>query len=127
MTLTEEQKIKHREAQRRYREKNKEKCRESTNKWMNNNKEKRSKWRENNRDKTRVSKWKYQGIICNDWEALLKRYHDADNCELCGITMIELSTKMDGKCCDHDHSIKDRENVRMIVCRKCNLMDERLL
>lgn len=48
---TEEQKARHREHQRRYRLKNRERCIEATKKWKEKNKDKVQKWRNENRDK----------------------------------------------------------------------------
>ncbi len=72
----------------------------------------------------RISRWKARGIICDDWDALYERYLSTTHCEKCDVELTGSNPRTrTSKCVDHDHSIKDRENVRGILCNACNLND----
>ena len=71
----------------------------------------------------RISKWKQRGIICDDWDALHERYLNTLHCEKCDV-LLTADMSRTGKCLDHDHTIKDRENVRAVLCHACNLNDK---
>jgi len=70
----------------------------------------------------RISTWKYQGIISDDWDALHERFIATTHCEKCNV-LLTGGLSRTGKCVDHDHDIKDRENVRGILCNVCNVND----
>lgn len=79
----------------------------------------------NGKKRKRISKWKDRGIRCDDWDALHERYMSTTNCEKCSVLLtggnpITRTTK----CVDHDHDIKDKENVRGILCSACNWNDK---
>jgi len=69
----------------------------------------------------RISNWKSRGIICDDWDALHERFMSTTHCENCSVLLT--SGGRTGKCVDHDHDIKDRENVRAVLCHACNVND----
>ena len=71
----------------------------------------------------RIRKWKHQGIICDDWDALHERFMSTTHCENCDV-LLTTGCGRTGKCLDHDHAIKDRENVRAVLCNACNLNDK---
>jgi len=72
----------------------------------------------------RISSWKYQGIICDDWNALHERFMSTTHCEKCDVLLtIDRRNTRTTKCVDHDHDIKDRENIRGVLCNACNIND----
>ena len=72
----------------------------------------------------RISNWKRQGIIVDDYDALHERFISTTHCEKCDVELTGGNpTTRTTKCVDHDHDIKDRENVRGILCHACNMND----
>ena len=73
----------------------------------------------------RISTWKTNGIITDDYDALYERFMNTSHCEKCDVELTSGGrTTRTTKCVDHDHSIKDRENVRGILCNACNINDQ---
>ena len=70
----------------------------------------------------RIGKWRQQGIISDDWEATHEYFMSTTHCENCSV-LLTYGLNRTGKCLDHDHSIDDRENVRAVLCRVCNVND----
>ena len=74
--------------------------------------------------KKRISGWKSQGVISDDYDALYERYMSTTHCEKCDVELTGGNpTTRTTKCVDHDHDINDRENVRGILCHACNAND----
>ena len=71
----------------------------------------------------RISQWKRQGIISDDYDALHDRFMATTHCEKCSV-LLTAGLSRTGKCLDHDHSINDRENFRAVLCSACNLNDQ---
>jgi len=71
----------------------------------------------------RIRRWKHQGIISEDYDALYERFMSTTHCENCSV-LLTTGCGRTGKCLDHDHDIKDRENVRAVLCNACNLNDK---
>jgi len=72
----------------------------------------------------RISCWKSQGIITDNYDALHERFMSTTHCEKCDVELTGSNPRTrTSKCVDHDHSIKDRENVRAIICNACNSND----
>jgi len=116
-------------------EKNKEKIKKQSQEYYQKNKEKINKnnkeWWAKNKDKTkeyektparkktnRIKRWKFRGIICDDFDALYQRYITTTNCDLCNRELTEdryiTSTT---RCLDHDH---ETGKFRNVVCSSCN-------
>ena len=72
----------------------------------------------------RIGTWKFKGIITDDYDALYERFINTSHCEKCDVELTSggWNTRTT-RCVDHDHSIKDRENVRGILCNACNIND----
>ena len=72
----------------------------------------------------RISHWKSQGIISDDYDALYERFMSTTHCENCSVLLTSgVPFTRTTKCVDHDHDIKDRENVRAVLCHACNAND----
>ena len=70
----------------------------------------------------RIKNWKRYGIISEDYDALYERFMATTHCEKCDV-LLTAGLSRTGKCLDHDHDIKDRPNVRAVLCRACNNND----
>ena len=109
-----------------YRIKNKEKLKKQTNEYYIKNQEFYKKYRQSDKSKksNRISKWKEQGILCFNFDLLYDIVLSTTNCEFC---QVELTTgrynTSTTKMLDHDHSIKDKFNVRGVLCNSCNAKD----
>ena len=94
------------------------------------------KWRENNKEKEALRKklysqsekgkraiaiknWKAKGVICENYAEMYERYINTNNCEYCDLAFKNSRDRH----LDHNHSIQDKNNVRGILCRSCNLKD----
>tara|TARA_R110002020_G_scaffold469077_1_gene693809 strand:+ start:282 stop:710 length:429 start_codon:yes stop_codon:yes gene_type:complete len=112
---------------KQYRENNKERIKQ----YRENNKEEMKQYRENHKEEIkqygktpqrkkskRISSWKHQGIIFFDYELLYQIYMETTNCDECKCLLNQCTKSV--KCVDHDHSIKDCDNVRNILCSTCN-------
>jgi len=74
---------------------------------------------ESSRKSERLSNWRKYGIICDDMDSVYIHYLNCNRCEYC-----DEPFKSDyDRCLDHDHSIIDRNNIRGVLCRKCNTLD----
>lgn len=86
-------------------------------------KEKKTQYQIDNPEKCKkirvISGWKRIGIIGDLSFIYDNDYLPATNCWVCN----KVFENSFDKCCDHDHSITDGDNVRQIVCRSCNSMD----
>ena len=142
MPRTEEQKIKHRIACKKYRDSNKEQISIASKKYYDENieiiREKGKLWsnnyRLNNKDKIAIAskkyydenhkeliikQWKKYGIICDDYQLIYGIYMDTNNCDFCHkIFKNSLDRHL-----DHNHSITESYNIRGILCRECNTKD----
>jgi len=66
-----------------------------------------------------ISGWEKLGIICYDWDTMYEVYLDSLNCDYCKKPFENRGDKQ----LDHDHNVNDRQNIRGILCRSCNLRD----
>ena len=113
----------HKEYMREYNKKNKERLNKQSAEWYAKNKDYQVKYRKTLKGHKihTISNWKSLGINCNEeWNDL---YDWWDNCETCDICD-KAFDKRNNKCVDHDHTIEEY-NVRGILCRVCNMRDER--
>ena len=77
--------------------------------------------------RNRIAVWKQWGIIIDDYQHYYDTiYFPATHCETCHVEFCKESRKSNTKNLDHDHSIKDRPNVRNILCHACNSSSNRL-
>ncbi len=82
-------------------------------------KENSKKWGLDNPNKIIIARWKWRGIIWDDYDIIYDLYINATNCDYCSK---EFKNSLD-KCCDHDHDITDANNIRGFLCRVCNIKD----
>lgn len=127
--LTEEQREKKTAQNRKYYLNNKEKKLAYQKDRRQNNPEARKQYLEylknyfktpNGKKKVTIGSWKKSGIIAYDWEQVYELYTTCDTCYYCN----EPFDKPINKHLDHDHSITDRQNIRGILCRSCNITDK---
>jgi len=73
---------------------------------------------------SRISNWKKSGIIVknNDWNTFYEYVLSISHCQKCIKKKLTVDKKAthSTRMVDHDHLIKDRENVRYICCHACN-------
>ncbi len=120
--LKNKEKIK--EKQKEYRLKNteKEKLRHKEYRLKNKEKIKEYDQTESRIKSCRISGWKHQGIISDDWDALYAHYLQTSLCDKCNIELTyDKQMTPTTKCLDHDHSITDSPNFRNILCHSCNV------
>tara|TARA_R110002167_G_C12442193_1_gene630948 strand:- start:215 stop:637 length:423 start_codon:yes stop_codon:yes gene_type:complete len=80
-----------------------------------NKKEWSKQWFKDNDDKRMINNWKYQGLICNDYQSIYKKWKESKNCENCGHDYSYYK-----KCMDHCH---ETGKFRNILCHACNVND----
>lgn len=71
---------------------------------------------ENHRQIT-IQKWKYQGLICGDFDELYDYFKSVNNCERCDVLLTSGENCNTRKVMDHDHSTGEFRNV---LCNLCN-------
>ena len=72
----------------------------------------------------RIARWKYNGIIVEDYNKFYDSYIKITDCELCNKALtIDKYNTHSTRCVDHDHAINDRPNVRAVCCHACNVND----
>ena len=96
---------------------NKEKMKERMRSYDLENKEKKNEYyreyskTENGKKTIRINSWKYNGIICEDFNKLYDTYNNTNNCDFCNKDI----TKK--RYIEHNHSSGE---IRGIVCNGCN-------
>jgi len=76
----------------------------------------RKKRKEENPDSIKIASWKQRGMIHNDWDFMYSIFMWWNTCDICN----KVFTNSRDKQLEHNHFIKDRENIRGIVCNRCN-------
>ena len=74
----------------------------------------------------RISRWKFRGMISDDWDKTYDWYINTLNCQNPECNVIFTTSKIIStttKCLDHDHNILDSPNIRNVLCNRCNLND----
>jgi len=107
--------------QKQYYKKDPEKFAKRNAEWAKNNPEKVKAYQESSlyKKQHKISRWKHQGIITNDWNNVYEIYMNTTNCDYCNK---KFKDSLD-RHLDHDHDIKDNNNIRGILCRVCNTSD----
>lgn len=127
--LTEEQRLKRNEKARQHYQKNKDKKLAYQRDRRTNNPEAREHYltylksyfkTEHGKKKMTIGSWKKNGIIAYDWDNVYELYTECSKCYFCD----EEIDKTINKHLDHDHTINDRQNIRGILCRSCNIKDK---
>jgi len=72
----------------------------------------------------RISGWKRQGIIVEDWDTFHDYFLSVTHCQMCKKELTTGKRTHATRCADHDHNITDRPNVRYICCLSCNANDQ---
>ena len=107
--------LKNKEKDRLYHIENKERIKEYVKKYQQT---------EQGKKKRSIAKWRYQGILCFDFDLLYDIFLKTSHCEFCNV---ELTTgrynTSTTKMLDHDHNITDRFNIRGVLCNVCNIKD----
>jgi len=122
------EKNKEKELQRmkEYYEKHKEEILQQRKKYNEKNSEKKSQYMKEylqtpeGKKSLTISQWKRQDIIFHDWDLLYNIYMETTHCDNCNVFLQGRGN--DQKCLDHDHSITDDENVRNVLCSRCNII-----
>jgi len=115
------------EYRKEYYEQNKEKMKEQGKEYYEQNKKKikervkeynKEYYKTDNRKKSRrISAWKSDGVISDDFDALYEKYINTNECELCNISIV-CGTGIHGKKhLDHCHVTGQFRNV---LCGYCN-------
>jgi hypothetical protein len=68
----------------------------------------------------KISTWKSEKIISNDWDVTYDWFMNTKNCQKCDV-VLENGNGSKGRHLDHDHSITDRPNARAVLCMLCNI------
>ena len=93
--------------------------------------EKLAKQRERNktpagRKVTRICQWRERGIIVeyNDWDSFYEIVIATTHCQKCGKKLTTDKKRTHAtRVVDHDHSIKNKPNVKYVCCHACNIND----
>lgn len=126
-------------AVKKYRKNNKNKVKQTRKKYYKNNIEKikdyDKKYYENNREKKleqnkeysqtingiksqRISDWKRNGVVCDNFDALYDHYTSTSYCDACKVELsIDKKRSATTKCLDHCH---ETGLFRNILCHSCN-------
>jgi len=118
---------KDKEKMKEWREKNKQKIKEQQKEYNEEHKEKikeqqkeyQKEWRQTDQGKKsqRIHNWKRSGLICEDYDKLYEYYLNTNDCDKCGIELVEGLYGANKKCMDHNHKTGIFRNI---LCNTCN-------
>jgi len=119
----EEHKEQRKEYDKEYREENKEKIKERKKEYYKENKERIQEQKkeylktDQSKKSHRISTWKQLGLISEDYDKLYELYINTNECDNCGIELVEGRYGSNKRCMDHNH----RTGLfRNILCHNCN-------
>ena len=78
------------------------------------------KWKLNNNKTYKISRWKQQGIIDDDYDLLYEYFIKETNCMICN-KFYNNDNIVDRRCLDHDNTLLYELNIRYICCWNCNI------
>ena len=71
----------------------------------------------NGKKSYKISTWKQQGIICDDFNVIYDKYMNTTNCDNCNcILTTDRYNTYTTKCMDHDHKTGLFRNILCFVC-----------
>ena len=106
--------------QKEYRENNKEKINQRHKEYDQKNKERKKVYNQtpSGLKSSRLSNWKFNGVIHNDFDELYEKYINTEFCELCNVELtVDRQNTSTTRCLDHDHTTGEFRNV---ICHSCN-------
>jgi len=109
----------HKQQQKEWREENKEHIKEYRKEHKQQQKEWSKEYIKTDKGKKvrRISKWKQSGLICENYDKIYEIYVNTNECDNCGIELVEGNYGSNKKCLDHNH----RTGLfRNILCTTCN-------
>jgi len=71
------------------------------------------------RKSKRISTWRLYGLICDDIDNLYEHFLNTNECDNCGIELIEGNRGSNHKCMDHNHKTGEFRNI---LCHSCNII-----
>tara|TARA_R110000796_G_scaffold197620_1_gene313933 strand:- start:403 stop:816 length:414 start_codon:yes stop_codon:yes gene_type:complete len=101
-------------------QKNKEKMNEYYEKNKDEINEKKKEWNQTEQGKksNRISKWKSNGVICENFDKLYEYFINCKECEECDVELtVDKRTTATTRCLDHCHKTGRFRNV---LCNTCN-------
>jgi len=109
----------HKQQQKEWREENKEHIKEYRKEHKQQQKEWSKEYNQTDKGKKirRIGNWKHRGLICEDYDKLYEYYINTNECDNCGIELIEGLCGANHKCMDHSHKTG---LFRNILCNTCN-------
>ena len=112
------------EYMKKYNSEHKEKIAEHNKQYNEKNKEQIAKQQkiynqtEAGKKSVRISRWKFKGVKCEDWDKLYSIYLSQSNCEECGIELTyNKRNTTTTKVLDHCHETGEFRNI---LCHACN-------
>jgi phosphoglycolate phosphatase-like HAD superfamily hydrolase len=116
-------KEKKKEKTKNYQKNNKEKVKEKQAEWYQKNKEEKKEWRQNNHMKVTIYKWKWRGLIVDDYESLYHLVQSTEKCEGCECILTENKPRTNtSRVLDHCHITGQ---FRAVLCHACNIRQPR--